>query len=414
MECIGSRVPYTKWRLHAFRHLLAASQPLSARTIKRNSSTLRHDQPNKASSDGTSTAPSQRLPQSPLIAESRRAREKNRKRRATFEDTALLNKNPWAVALASPIRLCAVTGARLPLDILGTWGLVKQADTRLQYMLPIGLMQDTLTKSKTPNAKAPNLGARDQEKSQDGTEEEEAEGSDEASADAFIPPAIRSKQPTRQLVLRMTELLPLIEAITNPLSKSRSSRSPILRLLPFRWRHPQGPLKRGDEPNLLWPKNMPDILLRSMRSDVYKKLDAVLGKYKRVGTPNGVWKPLDMPEYSDAALEEAVGKLEPFDRMAWGGIILLGPNSPTSVAGDAQAENDLDTVALPQTGSNVPVFNLSKLLSESDLQMLRGSHAQFQHKALFFRPEEKMGVTALFSLWKIKRLLSKIDLKGKE
>ncbi|CAI7668935.1 unnamed protein product [Penicillium bialowiezense] len=400
MECISSRMPYTKWRLHAFRQLLATSQPLTARTLRRSSSTLPQDQPDNAlsSSDEKSIPPSQRLPQSPVIASSRRARERIRKRPATLEERSLLNKNPWAVALASPIRMCAVTGARLPVDIMGTWGLVRHANTPKSYMLPIGLMQDSLAKNQAPNTDSPKLGASDQDTNQTEQVEEQAQSNDEEPVAAFIPPAIRSRQPARQLILRITELLPLIQAISVPLSRIGAKRSPVMRLLPFRWKHPNGPVKMTDEANILWLKNTPDILLR------------ILGKYKRVGTPNGVWKPLDMPEYSDAALEEAVGKLEPFDRMGWGGVLLLGPKNPGSIAGDAQAESTLDSVALPQTGSNVPVFNLPKILTEADLDILRSSHAQFEHSALFFRPEEKMGVTALLSLWKTKRLLGKIDL----
>jgi hypothetical protein len=56
------------------------------------------------------------------------------------------------------------------------------------------------------------------------------------------------------------------------------------------------------------------------------------------------------------------------------------------------------------------VFDLSVLFSESDINKLRESHAQFQHTALFFRPEDKLGIDAMISLWKIKRLLHGVDL----
>ena len=73
----------------------------------------------------------------------------------------------------------------------------------------------------------------------------------------------------------------------------------------------------------------------------------------------------------------------------------------------------MDSVALTQTGSKVPVFDLSVLLSESDIKKLRESHGQFQHTALFFRPEEQLGIDAMISLWKIKRLLDGVDPKEK-
>lgn len=146
-----------------------------------------------------------------------------------------------------------------------------------------------------------------------------------------------------------------------------------------------------------------------MRADVCKKLGYVFGKYKHINTKNGVWSSLDVSEYSDAALGEALGKLEPFDRMECGGVLLLGSNSAISNEDGAQAKSFLDTCALSQTGSNVPVFDLSVLLSDSDLQTLRKTHGQLAHSALFFRPDDKAGIMAMISLWKIKRLLAGVD-----
>ncbi|CAG7921739.1 unnamed protein product [Penicillium olsonii] len=420
MECLSARVPYAKWRLNAFRQLLVTSQPLTTHAVKRISTSRQNKMDESASKTSTETndhvsipdsiPPSQLLPQSPLIAHPRPAHDKSRKKRPSPADASPLRKNPWAVALASPIRMCTITGARLPSELLGTWGLVREPGTELSYMLPVGLMQDSLTsnKNQAPDASAieepsasqiqPQTAATKPQMPEDGSE-----------APEFTPPPIRNNRPGRQLVIRMTELLPTIQAITAPLSKKGGKKPPVMRLVPFRWKHPQGPVKPSQEKDLLWLENTPDILVRSMRNDVCKKLGAILAKYKRVGTPNGVWRALDIPQYSNAALEEALGKLEPVERMGDGCVLLLDSKSATD-ADSAQAERSVDSVALSQTGSNVPVFDLSVLLADTDLTSLRASHAQFEHNALFFRPEETLGVTAMIALWKMKRLLAGAEL----
>ena len=409
MECVGTRIPYAKWRLSAFRQLLATSQAsrgisTSRQTDQLNATTLETKTGNL---NPDSAPPSQRLPQSPLLARLRSGSEKNRKRRPTTQEEADLLKNPWAVMLASPARMCSVTGARLPSGLLGTWGLVKQPNSDKLHMMPVGLLQDSLQGNKTKNLsssseqtipdqqESPRIGKKGQEK-----------GHLDVSPISTSP----DKQSGRQLVLRIAELLPLIRSISASLSKKNRKRQPIMRLLPFRWRHPQGPVTAHEEKRIIWSKDTPEFMLQSMRSVVVKKLGAVLEKYKRVGTPNGVWRALDLPESSDAALKEALESLERFDRMECGGVLLLDSKKSAAATHTSQSSGSLDSVTLTQTGSKVPVFDLSVLFSESDINKLRESHSQFQHTALFFRPEDQLGIDAMISLWKIKRLLDGIDL----
>ncbi|KAJ5510701.1 hypothetical protein N7453_002804 [Penicillium expansum] len=383
MECVGTRIPYAKWRLSAFRQLLATSQAsrgisTSRQTDQLNATTL---ETKTGNSNPDSAPPSQRLPQSPLLARLRSGSEKNRKRRPTTQEEADLLKNPWAVMLASPAHKL--------------------------HMMPVGLLQDSLQGNKTKNLsssseqtipdqqESPRIGKKGQEK-----------GHLDVSPISTSP----DKQSGRQLVLRIAELLPLIRSISASLSKKNRKRQPIMRLLPFRWRHPQGPVTAHEEKRIIWSKDTPEFMLQSMRSVVVKKLGAVLEKYKRVGTPNGVWRALDLPESSDAALKEALESLERFDRMECGGVLLLGSKKSAAATHTSQSSGSLDSVTLTQTGSKVPVFDLSVLFSESDINKLRESHSQFQHTALFFRPEDQLGIDAMISLWKIKRLLDGVDL----
>ncbi|CAG7951560.1 unnamed protein product [Penicillium nalgiovense] len=414
MECVGTRIPYAKWRLNAFRQLLATSH---VQAVSRGISTSRQtDQLNEAmletkkgNSSPDTVPPSQRLPQSPLLTLSRPGAERNRKRRPTKQEEADLLKNPWALMLASPPRMCSVTGARLPSALLGTWGLVRQPDSDKLYMMPVGLLQDSLQSDKTKNLGSslkPTIPSQ-HESLATGIQCQEEDSLDESPI-----PTSPDKQTGRQLVLRIAELLPLLRSISVPLSLSKKGgkKSSIMRLLPFRWKHPQGPVTAHEEKKIVWSEDMPELTLRSMRGFVVKKLGAVLEKYKRVGTSNGVWRALDLPEYSDAALQDAVESLERFDRMECGGVLLLGSRNSAAAGYTTPSSVSLDSVALPQTGAKVPVFDLSVLFSESDINKLRESHAQFQHTALFFRPEDKLGIDAMISLWKTKRLLQGVDL----
>ncbi|CAI7574831.1 unnamed protein product [Penicillium glandicola] len=386
MECVGTRIPYEKWRLNVFRQLLVASP---TQVVRRGITTSRQaDQLNETTtetktdnSNPNSIPPSQRLPQSPLLTRPRFGSEKNRKRRPTTQEEADLLKNPWAVMLASPAHKL--------------------------YMMPVGLLEDSLQIDKKQNlgsSSEPTILSQ-QESSKMGVQ-----GRKDGSLDTSPIPTSPEKKTGRQLVLRIAELLPLIRAISAPLSKKGGKRPPMMRLLPFRWKHPQGPVTAHEEKSIIWSKNTPEFLLHSMRAVVVKKLGAILDKYKRVGTPNGVWRALDLPEYSDAALKEALGSLEPFDRMACGGVLILGSKNPAAARDPSQSSGALDSVTLTQTGSKVPVFDLSVLFSESDINKLRESHGQLQHSALFFRPEDQLGIDAMISLWKIKRLLDDVDL----
>lgn len=419
MECVGARIPYAKWRLRAFRQLLATSHTRTPQTVRRGISTSRQpDQideiPSEESTqnlDSESVPPSQRLPQSPLLAHPHRGAEKPRKRRPTTQEEVDLRKNPWAVMLASPVRMCSLSGARLPSALMGTWGFVRQPNVDKLYMLPVGLMEDSLQSKGTPESTpSPEPAILDQEE----VPKIEPSALEQTS---YNVPMIRTgtdKHSGRHLVLRIAELLPILLAITPSLSKNpknRGKRPSMMRLVPFRWKHPTGPISAHEEQKLVWSVNTPEIVLHSMRDHVAKKLDAVLQKYKRFGTANGVWNTLDLPVYSEAAVKEALDKIEPFDRMECGAVLLLGPRRAESAGVTPSDQNVIpDSMSLPHTGSKVPVFDLSLLFSESDMKKLRESHELLSFPALFFRPEEKIGIDAMIALWKIQRLLGDFDL----
>ncbi|KAF3390229.1 hypothetical protein F1880_009272 [Penicillium rolfsii] len=384
MDCTRRQVSYAAWRLRIFRQLLGPSlTPPSRRYFS--GSQIREDE---APSETTTLPLSKRLPQSPLLTSPQSSPIKNRKRPPNSDDVFELKKNPWAVALASPVRMCSVTGARIPRDLLGEWGLVRRPDTENSYLLPVDLIKDTLKLRKQPDSSVP----------------EKAPYLDPATLDADTPltaKAIRNEKPGQQLLLRMLNSISLLKGLARPLSKNGGKRPAISRILPFRWKHPLGPITTRVEKNVLWRPDMADYVLQQRRSDVVKKLEKARWRYARLDIPGGVWSVLDIQGYSNAALVDALKSIGASDRMASGAVLLLAPSSH----GGSWPE----TVFNPSTQSELPVFDLTTLLSESDLAKLRDAEApHFHNAALFFRPDNYLGVETILALWKLQRFMTEV------
>ncbi|KAJ5119052.1 hypothetical protein N7476_011405 [Penicillium atrosanguineum] len=376
MECASHRLSLATWRLRTFRQLVATShQPhIARRSI---STSPRHEAPETKADTETNIPPSQRLPQSPLVTNMRTGPEKQHKRLPNKADLEPLSKNPWAVALASPPRMCILTGARIPRDILGQWGLVKKPNADLNYMLPVGLLQDSLARKSTP------VQTSDPDK---------ATGETESS----ITP-VRNEKLGRTLFLRMVDRLSFLRIITPIFVRSAGKKPAITKMVPYRWKHPHGPITAKEEKNMTWMKDMPEYVLMHMRRDVARKLDAAREKWG-LGGEDGVWSALDVQEISDAGIVDALGRLGSIERAECGAVIL-------HPRGEVES-GSLDEVVHPQTQKKIPVFDLSKLLGESDLERLRQTEAaHYQQVALFFRPEDPSSIKAMLSLWKLKQFL---------
>lgn len=376
MECAGHRLSFATWRLRTFRKLLATShQP---RIARRSSSTSpRHEAPETKAETETNIPPSQRLPQSPLVTNMRTGPEKQHKRLPNKADLEPLSKNPWAVALASPPRMCTLTGARIPRDLLGKWGLVKNPTTERNYMLPVGLLQDSLARKSTPvETPDPNTQTGENESS--------------------ITP-VRNEKLGRTLFLRMVDSLSFLRIVAPFFAKSAGKKPAITKMVPYRWKHPHGPITAREEKNMVWMKDMPEYVLMHMRRDVARKLDVARKKWG-LGGEDGVWNALDVQEVSNAGIVDALAQLRSIKRAECGAVILLRP-------GEVESEN-LNKVMHPQTQKKIPVFDLSKLLAESDLETLRQTEAaHYRQVALFFRPEDPSSMKAMLSLWKLKQFL---------
>ncbi|GAD99508.1 conserved hypothetical protein [Paecilomyces variotii No. 5] len=355
----------------------------------RDHSLPRNDQPDTfPDTEDVALRPSQSLPQSPLLTKLRDPSEKKRKRAPTKEETDRLRRNPWAVALASPPRYCIATGARLPKAFLGDYGLVRpSAESESLWFMPVSLLKDELK---------PAAGkAQSSLQSQDA--QEQTKSATTPNPDPLRIPSIRIVDRFR--VLKESTRQFLVDRV------SRRRKSAVSSIIPFRWRYPHGPLSSRSEKNLVWREDMPEFVLKNIRKEAVKELGRVCRHNQDVTTSDGVWMAFSLSDNSEGSLAEALKQLPDLENMEWGGVLVLKQSSD-----NIQRERDLDSFAsplpdyitLPHRGKKVPVFDLSVLLSEENLEELRKLHPRFQESALFFRPGGTTPVEPMLALWRLK------------
>lgn len=258
-------------------------------------------------------------------------------------------------------------------------------------MLPVGLLKDSLA-----GQGAPGQTSTEEDKSPDTKTSTQTET--QAESKMNVKP-LSDERPGRHLVLRMVERLSHLRKIARPLlARSGGKKPAVARLVPFRWKYPQGPFTSRVEKNMVWMEDTPEFVLRHMQLNVARKLEKTCKRYKHLGGADGVWNVLEMQGHSDAALSDALGRLQAVDRAECGAVLLFGP-FPEGVS-------FAETIMLPQAQSTVPVFDMSALLSESDMQTLREAAPHFHNTALLFRPKDQLSVDMMLSLWKLKRFLA--------
>ena len=260
---------------------------------------------------------------------------------------------------------------------MGNWGLVRRPNTEDLYLLPVDYLKGSLT------------GEKSSEKNTERTDEQ-------------APNAVHAREnaSSRRLIFHMANLIPLFRLLVKPLAKIGGKKPTVSRLIPYRWKHPQGPITQREEKQLVWMNDMPEYLLQSMRRDLKKKLVAACQQSHALGARNGVWNAIEMKEYSTSALLSGLGQVGSIKNMECGSVIVLEPHQT-----NGESTSWPDSVTVPQVQRGVPVFDLSVLLSESDLAELRKEVQHFQQSALFFRPNNAAMMDLMMALWKLKRYM---------
>ncbi|RAH66486.1 uncharacterized protein BO66DRAFT_394625 [Aspergillus aculeatinus CBS 121060] len=414
MECVYGRISYASWRLRQFRQLVnnstttatihgpVPSQHHNHRTRTLSTSTDEPEPPPPHSADTAtketpakpprepraqkSPRPSSLLPKSPLLTDPKPGYERLHKKKARGKPSHPkddLSTNPWAVALATPIRQCSLTGLRMPTEFMTGWGLEEHPEGKSLFIHPSEILPPVTVPAPAPSP------------------------SSSSSSSSWTDQPKKTQQTSqaiRHLRFRMVNRLTLLNTVTETSRRSNRRIPAIALAFPIRWRPPLGPMTDSMMASCVWRQDMPQFVTRMMRREVGQRL-------RRAATQSNdspkrqVWTsvlPLEEDHEEDGAariaeeaLVEALAKMEPIARMETGAVLVLrrtdSPQLPLS-----------GFFHLPQTNSKVPVFDMTRLLAEEDLLAC----GKFQGQAaVFFRPDDKPTVNAMLGLWKLAGLL---------
>ncbi|OAX79755.1 hypothetical protein ACJ72_05920 [Emergomyces africanus] len=371
---------------------------------------------------------SQSLPKSPIVTRLER-RANKLKPRANQQDMDRLKYNPWAQLLASPVRMCTATGARIPEKLLGNWGLVQHPETQGLWLMPVDLVKEELQRASVNSA--PSLS-----EACDDVPEEHSVPPPPSS-----PPAPRSSFPS----FYMTNSAELLDTISSMKVSLQG------RLVPSKWKSPKGPLPR--KMNFVFRRDMAVFFLARMRERVLLWLKKAKG-LRPLGEQLGDWTVLDTGTQAigEGVLRESLQKLGDLEHAAWGAVFIsrraggegavspplggksAGGKDSSQISSTSEAEStDESTSAdptitleprsestntspelpkfidLPATGSIVPVFDLTTLLTGEQLETLRQYADIFQHPAVFYRPGDRAPVSMISWLWSLKIYMMKYD-----
>ncbi|EZF27773.1 hypothetical protein H112_00255 [Trichophyton rubrum D6] len=313
-------------------------------------------------------------------------------------DSSLI-RNPWAIALASPPRLCHATMSRLPTELMIDFGLVQHPETSALWLLPTSLLETELNEMEIdPNAKV-------------------TAGDNDASAVSEIlmddSTAKMRKRRTAFPSVRVTNSGTILDMLSNPKFSNISKG-----LIPPSWKLPQGPLTKSSMQTLVWRGDMSDYALKAMRKDILRCLKKILRVTPKIEKQRrrDTWTPLNIAGHpiTQSTLESSLKQLPELRDIRSGMVLILRGNhhsteinsNPDCNASSTAPENpSFDLAELPVHESQVPVFDLTKMLSEGELQEIRQLGEVFQGDALYFIPASRKSALFALDLWRLKSFL---------
>ncbi|KAL4939451.1 hypothetical protein BDV06DRAFT_198867 [Aspergillus oleicola] len=422
MEHLHSRLPYSQWRLQILRQLFrsvdSSSPTFLSRRVYSNdaqanlNTTTSQDSQNNHSTNDTDTPsstipPSQSLPQSPILTNPHPGRDlrHRKKRRPIARDLNDLDTNPWAKALASPIRMCNITYTRMPKALMLDWGLVEGPVSSAEPS------HDPIASSEASASPDAN------------------EGENKDSKLWFLPVGLLkddlvnpfdkkkgSKEPvtSSHLGIRTVDRLPMLQKITKATDNPRKRRysDVLFPILPQRWKRPLGPMTEQDGERLVWRGDMPDFVARLKRREILEKLKHVSDTFKSQKTWSKTWISFDAQEpYSESALlegleREELARKQTLHQMETGVFIIFG-NSCEIDAGakPVEAVTVPELVTLPETGRKVAVLDLRRLLLPAEIEEIRAYHPRFQKLAAILKPSNRLMADTILALWNLQGYL---------
>ncbi|KAL8733845.1 MAG: hypothetical protein Q9166_001833 [cf. Caloplaca sp. 2 TL-2023] len=294
------------------------------------------------------------LPLSPLMDpkhQAARNRHKTSKREPSGDLSAFqkkLRKNPYARALAKPIRQCAVTGARLPNFFLLDFGLVPHPKTGRPWQISKLAVEDNVdiaSDRSMPEETEQNTAAPNQNTA-----------------------ALRSARPVAgSYVIAQQSAMKLMSSL-----KHRS----YMQMLPHRWKLDA----RFKADQIVWRKDMDTFVLDLMRRKVVKLLKYLSFRPAAYVVP--------CQEYADIQNKHQAGA-----------VLWLGePNDETTVP-SVESPPPYAMVEYRSSG-HLPLYNLSALLGSEYLLQLRDASELFGGTLAVIKRKQTTSDCQL-QLWKL-------------
>ncbi|KAL8701882.1 MAG: hypothetical protein Q9224_000295 [Gallowayella concinna] len=300
------------------------------------------------------------LPLSPLMdpnLQAARKRYKLPKPEANGELSAFqkkFRKNPYAQALASPLRQCALTGARLPNFFFLNFGLAPHPLTGKPWQMPkfaIDSHPITSDGTSTIETMEPNSTASD---------ETGAANSTPSSPGRPVRTVAGSHIIAQRLAIRLI-----------PALKPRS----YMQTLPHRWKLDA----RFKADQIVWRKDMDSFILELMRRNTVKSLQYLSARSAAYIVPCQNYE--DIQNKHQAAAVLWLG--EPTD-------------DQTAIAADPPPY----AMIKYKSSGHIPIYNLPTLLGSEHLHQLQAASKQF-HSTLAVIKQKHNTSECQLQLWKL-------------
>lgn len=247
------------------------------------------------------------------------------------------------------------------------------------------------------------------------------EGSGDGYSTTLQPPKPAPRPHPKEDIRSITQSPKFYLLNRTAVQKDLTDRPPdpkerISRLVPLRWKAPIGKLNAKDIRSLVWRQDMPEFVIGALRKEAVKALKNACLKNVRMQDSSGVWSlvRIEGDVVDEKGLSDGLEQIGDLEGIRSGAVLVFGPSATReggAEADEAGGEPKIPTAAqpplpdlitLPNQGSQVPIFDLRALLSESDIEELGQHHFRFRKTALFFRPGENVPVDAMLALWKLK------------
>ncbi|KAL8944742.1 MAG: hypothetical protein Q9211_000458 [Gyalolechia sp. 1 TL-2023] len=312
------------------------------------------------------------LPTSPLMDPSlQRARNRYRVRKpepsgepSDFQKK--LSKNPYAQALATPVRSCAVTNVRLPSYFLLGFGLTPHPRTGKPWEMP--------TFALDPNVSVPSQASRSEQVSEQSSD---ASSEDDAATDAVAPP---SRRPARAVagshVVSQRAAMKFLSGV---------KRKSFLTMVPYRWKCDT----RFKIDDLVWREDMDVFVLELMR----KKAARLLGY-------------LSSRPAAYITTCEGYGDIQ--NKHQPGAVLWLGKPDKEGMPTASDEPPPPYAMVKYRSACNIPVYNLPAILGSEHLSQLRVS-SECCNGPLAVIKQKRNTVDILMHLWKLMGYMASND-----